>query len=81
LTKYMQSADEKMFEKHRDYLEQEVKRVTCYVRVYRLLQERRADRLDEMNIAPAFFQTVTDALFSAIILWVDKLFASVGLLD
>lgn len=44
------------------------------MRVYRRLHERRADRLDEMNLAPAFFQTVTDGLFSAIVLWVDKLF-------
>ena len=27
-----------------------------------------------MNLAPTFFQTVTDGLFSAIVLWVDKLF-------
>ena len=27
-----------------------------------------------MNTAPAFFQGVTDALFSAIVLWVDKLY-------
>ena len=31
-----------------------------------------------MNIAPAFFQVVTDALLSAIILWGDKLFDERG---
>jgi len=28
-----------------------------------------------LNIAPAFFQTVIDALFSAIVPWIDKVFA------
>jgi len=69
------SAEEKMFEQYRDSLKQEAARLACFIRVYRLLHERRADRLDELNIAPSFFQTVTDALFSAIVLWVDKLFA------
>jgi hypothetical protein len=71
----MQSADEKAFEQYRDSLKEEVTRLACYIRVYRLIQERRGDRLDELNIAPSFFQTVNDALFSAIVLWTDKLFA------
>jgi hypothetical protein len=70
--------DEKVqekFEQYRKYLNEEAKRLARYVRVFRLLHERRADRLDEMNIAPAFFSIVTDALFCAIVLWIDKLLA------
>jgi hypothetical protein len=69
------SPDETSFEQYRDFLKQEATRLACYIRVYRLIQERRGDRLQELNIAPAFFNTVTDALFSAIVLWIDKLFA------
>ena len=67
--------DEKTFEQYREGLKQEGMRLACFIRVFRLLHERRSDRLDELNIAPSFFQTVTDALFSAIVLWIDKLFA------
>ncbi len=42
--------------------------------VYRTLQQRTDDRLEEINIAPAFFSTVIDALFSVIVLWTDKMF-------
>lgn len=65
--------DEERFERYREHLKHEATRLACYVRVYRRLHEHRHDRLDEMNIAPAFFTTVTDALFSAVVLWVDKL--------
>ena len=40
--------------------------------------ERRSDRIDEMNIAPAFFQIATDSLFSVIVIWIDKLFDEEG---
>ena len=63
-----------MFEQYRESLMEEGKRLARYVRVFRLLHERRADRLEELNTAPAFFSTVTDALFSAIVLLVNKLF-------
>ena len=33
-----------------------------------------SDRLAEMNIAPCFFRVIIGALFSVIIIWVDKLF-------
>jgi AbiU2 len=65
---------ESYFEKYREYLFGELGRLASYVRLYRRLHERKADRLKEMNIAPAFFSTTVDALFSAIVLWVDKLF-------
>jgi hypothetical protein len=69
------STDAKTFEQYREVLKQEGMRLACFIRVFRLLHERRANGLDELNIAPNFFQTVTDALFSAIVLWIDKLFA------
>jgi len=68
------SEAESHFEKYRKYLFDELGRLASYVRLYRRLNERKADRLKEMNIAPAFFSTTIDALFSAIVLWVDKLF-------
>lgn len=71
----MQDIDtEAKFEEYRKYLYQEVARLTRYIRVYRLLQERYADRFNEINMAPAFFETVKDALFSVIVVWVHKLF-------
>lgn len=54
------------FEEYRKYLVEELGRLASYVRLYRRLHERRADRFNEMNIAPAFFVTTIDALFSAI---------------
>jgi hypothetical protein len=65
---------EQKFEEYRDYLRQEATRLASYIALYRRLHELRAERLDEMNIAPAFFQIVIDALFSVIVLWVHKMF-------
>jgi len=65
---------EKQFEKYRESLHFEVQRLASYISLYRHLHERMRDRLDEMNISPAFFQVTIDALLTAIVLWVDKLF-------
>lgn len=64
---------EKIFEEYRENLKAEIVRLISYMKLYRRLNERKADRLDVMNIAPSFFQVTMDSLFSAIILWVDKL--------
>lgn len=72
------SASEEKFEQYREHLRQEAQRLVGYMSLYRRLHERRADRLAEMNAAPAFFQVVIDALFSVIVLWVDKLFDEKG---
>ncbi len=64
---------EAKFEEYRESLISEAIRLTSYIRVHRRLYERREDRLNEMNMFPAFFRTVVDALFSAIVIWVDKL--------
>lgn len=69
---------EKKFEAYRHYLNYEAIRLSSWVNLFRRLHERRVDRLEEINIAPAFFQVTTDALLSAIILWVDKLFDERG---
>lgn len=66
---------EAKFEEYREYLCQEAVRLASYIRLYQRLHELRAERLDEMNMAPAFFQVVLDALFSVIVLWVDKMFS------
>ena len=64
---------ERRFEEYRDHLRSEIGRLGDYIALYRRLHERRADHVAEINFAPAFFSVVTDALFSAIVLWVDKL--------
>lgn len=69
---------EKKFEEYRQYLITEATRLASFIALFRKLYEHRVDRLEEMNIAPAFFQVVTDALLSAIILWVNKLFEERG---
>ena len=65
---------EQKFEEYREYLRQEAVRLASYIALYRRLHELQAERLNEMNIAPAFFQVVIDALFSVIVLWVYKMF-------
>jgi hypothetical protein len=67
---------EQYFEMYRDSLQRELVILVSYVRLFRRLHERKTDRLREMNIAPAFFSITIDALSSAIVLWVDKLFGS-----
>ena len=69
---------ERKFEEYRLYLNYEATCLAGFVKLFRRLYERRVDRLEEINIAPAFFQITTDALLSAIILWVDKLFDERG---
>lgn len=70
----IKSVTEQNFEEYRRFLLNEAQRLTRYIDVYSLLRECKNDRLEEMNIAPAFFGTVIDALFSATILWTDKMF-------
>src|SRR4051812_26898967 len=69
---------ERKFDEYRDRLHDEVSKLATYVRIFRRLHERQVDRIDEMNIAPAFFQLATDALFSVIVIWIDKLFDERG---
>lgn len=65
---------EKYFVEYREQLHSEARRLASYISLYKRLYERKSDRLDEMNTAPAFFQITVDALFTAIVLWTDKLF-------
>lgn len=64
---------EKRFEEYRENLKAEIIRLSSFMKLYRRLHERQADRLAVMNIAQCFFTTTKDSLFSVIILWVDKL--------
>lgn len=72
------SETEKIFEKYRSGLIEEANILACCIDLYRKLHERRKDRLREMNIAPDFFQIVTFALLSTMILWTDKIFDKKG---
>jgi hypothetical protein len=69
---------EQEFDAYREQLHHEGSRLATYVAVYRRLHERMADRLNELNIAPAFFQITIDALFSGIVMWIHKLFDESG---
>ncbi len=70
----MKSNDKEIkFEQYREHLETETSRLSTYIHLYKHLYERKQDRLDEMNLAPCFFQTVISSLFSVIILWVHNL--------
>ena len=72
------SETEKKFEEYRHYLVYEAMRLASFIALFRKLYERRVDRLEQMNIAPAFFGVVTESLLSSTILWVDKLFDKRG---
>jgi hypothetical protein len=54
----------KKFTEYRHYLTTEAIHLASFIALFRKLYERRVDRLDEMNIAPAFFGVVTEALLS-----------------
>lgn len=69
----MHSEKEKQFEDFRSFLREEAALLVSFIAIYRRLHERRVDRLREMNISPAFFGVVIEALVSGIILWVGKL--------
>ncbi len=69
---------EQTFDTYRELLHHETSRLATYVRIYRLLHERMVDRLEEINVAPAFFGLVLDSLFSSIVIWTDKLFDKRG---
>jgi hypothetical protein len=62
------------FEQYRESLLRELKTLALYSRIYHQLFKRKADRLVEMNMAPAFFAATAVALHSVIIILVLKLF-------
>ncbi|MBI4651827.1 hypothetical protein HY745_11200 [Candidatus Desantisbacteria bacterium] len=63
------------FEKYREYLKSEAQRLWQYISLYNHLLEKTKDKLEELNLAPAFFSTVKDSLFTCIILWTHNLFS------
>ncbi len=73
-----QSDFETKFTEYREFLRVEVYRFRDCVAVYRHLQEGRANQHKALNIAPAFFSVVERALWTSIVLWVDKLFDQKG---
>lgn len=66
------------FRKYRKHLSMEIHRFWDSTSVYRQITERTKDHLPELNLAPAFFHTVQDSLFTTVILWADKLFDEKG---
>ncbi len=66
------------FAEYRLHLREEVLRYAGYVAVHRRINDRKADRLAALNLAPAFFQIVESALFTSIVLWADNLFDERG---
>lgn len=69
---------EQHFSDYRKYLCEEIHRFRDCVADYRQIQERKLDRLEVINQAPAFFGIVEGALFTSIALWGDKLFNGKG---
>lgn len=69
---------EQHFSNYRKHLREEIYRFRDCVAVYRQIQERKTDRLEVINQAPAFFGIVESALFTSIVLWGDKLFDEDG---
>ena len=69
---------ESHFIAYRTYLREEIHRFLDSVAVYRNIQERKNDRLELINLAPAFFGVVEGALFTTIVMWADKLFDERG---
>jgi len=62
------------FKKYRKHLSDEVIKLSGFISIYRTLNEKKNDRLDAMNFAPAFFGNVITSLYTSIVLWTSKLF-------
>lgn len=65
---------QKKFEIYRKNLVKEIITLFSYISIYKSLAEARENRLEEINFAPAFFGSVTQSLYTSIILWISKLF-------
>lgn len=64
---------ERKFEEYRDAFKREIGRLLSIIYLYRHIHEKKSDRLDAMNIAPAFFGCSLDAFFTSIVIWTHKL--------
>ena len=62
------------FEKYLESLFTEIRAVYSKYELYLHLQNKRIDRIEEINIAPAFFQLVFDSLFTSIIVTLGKIY-------
>lgn len=69
---------ELQFERYRDAFRREGQRLVMLMSVYRRIHERRHDRLDALNVAPAFFQTVLVSLHAAIVVGTHAIFNGSG---
>jgi len=69
----MKSTLENDFIDYRGAFRREIIRLVNIMKLYRHLHEKKADRLEAMNQAPAFFTYVLDAFFTSIIVGTDKL--------
>lgn len=69
---------ESHFSAYRTYLCEEIHHFRDSVAVYQNIQEQKIDRLEVVNLAPAFFGVVEGALFTTIVMWADKLFDECG---
>ncbi len=68
----MDANHEDQFLAYRTAFRREAQRLRMFIAIYRYLHERRYDRLAELNVAPAFFQTVLTALRTGIVIWCHK---------
>jgi len=77
LTDEIRFAEQK-FENYRTALQREGQRLIVFMSVYRRIHERRHDRLDALNLAPTFFQTVLASLHASIVVGAHALFNGGG---
>jgi len=68
----MDANREDQFPAYRTAFRREAQRLRMFIAIYRYLHERHYDRLAELNVAPAFFQTVLTALRTGIVIWCHK---------
>ena len=69
---------EASFREYREALRMEMGRYCDTASVLQQIDQRTHDYLDEVNLAPAFFHTVQNALLTTVILWADKMFDENG---
>jgi hypothetical protein len=49
-------------------------KLNAYIKILKRIEERKRDRLEQINIAPVFFQITCASLFTSIVLWVSNIF-------
>jgi len=65
---------EEQFKNFHTKLVDEIVKLNGYIKILKRFEERKSDRLDQINVAPCFFRLTSASLFTSIILWVSNIF-------